>query len=203
MLSPRYGKLSDCGSPLRFGQCNHAQKESEVTQSEFLFIVQKRSRQRARFSPCTLLSSVSSEPFRLPQHLWKGNLSIRPQHLLIAHAAHLLIRRGINIRITGENVVHHIVFHGLLEQQPADAVAEHTKDRFKRLAEDLRQKITCVFALQIAAVEQNCLFNELVLRAASISFVVFLHPLPDGIVHPDRVPASFFCFRVQNLLKSE
>ena len=44
---------------------------------------------------------------------------------LVAHASHLLIHRGIDICIAGENVVHHIVFHGLLEQQPPDAITEH------------------------------------------------------------------------------
>ena len=45
--------------------------------------------------------------------------------------------------------------------------------------------------------------NKLVLCAASVALILLLHALPDGIVHPDRVPASFFCFHVQNLLKSE
>ena len=63
---------------------------------------------------------------------------------LIAHASHLLICRGIDICIAGENVVHHIVFHGLLEQQPPDAITEHTEDSFQRFAEDLRQEVSGV-----------------------------------------------------------
>ena len=129
-------------------------------------------------------------------------MTIRSQYLLIAHAAHLLVRLRVNIRVRSKNMIADVLLDRLFQKQLANAVTEHTKDRFKRLAEDLRQKITCVFALQIAAVEQNCLFNELVLRAAPITFVVFLHPLPNCIFHPDCVAASFFCFHGQNLPKS-
>ena len=67
-----------------------------------------------------------------------------------------------------ECVVHHIVLHGLLEQQPPDAITEHTEDSFQRFAEDLRQEVSGVFALQITAVELNRLFHELALATASI-----------------------------------
>ena len=87
------------------------------------------------------------------------------------------------------------------EQQLADAIPEHTEDGFERFSEDFRQEVSGVFALQIAAVEQNCLCNKLVLCAASVAFVVFLHPLPNRIFHPDCVAASFFCFHAQTLLK--
>ena len=95
-----------------------------------------------------------------------------------------------------------ILLNSLLEKQLADAVTKHTEDGFERFAEDFRQEVSGIFALQIAAVEQNCLCNELVLCAASVAFVVFLHPLPNRIFHPDCVAASFFCFHVQNLPKS-
>ena len=88
------------------------------------------------------------------------------------------------------------------EQQLADAVTKHTEDSFQRFSEDFRQEVSGIFALQIAAVKQNCFCNEFVLRAASVAFVVFLHPLPNCIFHPDCVAASFFCFHVQNLPKS-
>ena len=66
----------------------------------------------------------------------------------------------------------------LFEKQLADAVTKHTEDGFERFSEDLRQEVSGIFALQITAVKHDCFCNEFVLRAASIAFVVFLHPLP-------------------------
>ena len=96
-----------------------------------------------------------------------------------------------------------VLLNSLFQKQFADAVTEHTENGFERFSEDLRQEVSGIFTLQIAAIEQNCLCNKLVLCAASVAFVVFLHPLPNCILHPNCVAASFFCFHVQNLLKSE
>ena len=46
-----------------------------------------------------------------------------------------------------------VLLDSLLEKQLADAVTEHTEDGFKCFAKELRQKISGVFALQIAAVK--------------------------------------------------
>ena len=35
----------------------------------------------------------------LPKHLWERDLAVRPQHLLIAFSAHLLVRLRVDIRI--------------------------------------------------------------------------------------------------------
>ena len=129
-------------------------------------------------------------------------MTIRSQYLLIAHAAHLLVRLRVNIRVRSKNMIADVLLDRLFQKQLANAVTEHTKDRFERFSEDLRQEVSGIFALQIAAVKQNCFCNEFVLRAASVAFVVFLHPLPNRIFHPDCVAASFFCFHVQNLPKS-
>ena len=95
-----------------------------------------------------------------------------------------------------------VLLDSLFQKQFADAVTKHTEDSFQRFSEDFRQEVSGISALQIAAVKQNCLCNEFVLRAASVAFVVFLHPLPNCIFHPNCVAASFFCFHGQNLLKS-
>ena len=99
-------------------------------------------------------------------------------------------------------MIANILFHRLLEKQLANAVTEHTKDGFQRFTEDFRQEVSSVFALQIAAVKHDCFCNELVLRATYVTFVVFLHPLPNRILHPNCVSASSFCFHGQNLPKS-
>ena len=41
----------------------------------------------------------------------------------------------------------------LFEKQLADAVTKHTEDGFERFSEDLRQEVSGIFALQIAAVK--------------------------------------------------
>ena len=46
-----------------------------------------------------LLFSVSSEPFLLTEHLRERDLTIRPQHLLITHAAHSLVCCRVDIRV--------------------------------------------------------------------------------------------------------
>ena len=128
-------------------------------------------------------------------------MTIRSQYLLIAHAAHLLVRLRVNIRVRSKNMIADVLLDRLFQKQLANAVTEHTKDRFERFSEDLRQEVSGIFALQIAAVKQNRFCNEFVLRAASVAFVVFLHPLPNRIFHPNGVAASFFCFHGQNLQK--
>ena len=40
-----------------------------------------------------------------------------------------------------------VLLDSLLEKQLANAVTEHTKDRFERFSEDFRQKISGVLAL--------------------------------------------------------
>ena len=46
-----------------------------------------------------------------------------------------------------------ILLNSLLEKQFADAVTEHTEDGFERFTKDLRQEVSGIFALQIAAVK--------------------------------------------------
>ena len=76
----------------------------------------------------------------LPKHLWERDLAVRPQHLLIAFSAHLLVRLRVDIRVRRENMVADVLLDRLLEQQLADAVPEHTEDCLQRFTEDLRQE---------------------------------------------------------------
>ena len=46
-----------------------------------------------------------------------------------------------------------VLLDSLLQKQLADAVPEHTEDGFERFSEDLRQEVSGIFALQIAAVK--------------------------------------------------
>ena len=46
------------------------------------------------YQPRHLLQSAM-----LPKHLWERDLAVRPQHLLIAFSAHLLVRLRVDIRI--------------------------------------------------------------------------------------------------------
>ena len=110
-------------------------------------------RQLASFFACKLFFTVSSEPILLAQNLRERDLTVRPQHLLIAHAAHFLICCRIDIRVRRKNMVAYVLLDHLLEQQPADAVTEHTQDGFQRFTEDLQQEVSSVFTLQIAAVK--------------------------------------------------
>ena len=55
--------------------------------------------QLASFRTCKLLFSINSEPFLLTKHLRERDLTVRPQHLLIAFPAHLLVRLRVDIRI--------------------------------------------------------------------------------------------------------
>ena len=105
------------------------------------------------FFACKLFFAVSSEPILLAQNLRERDLTVRPQHLLIAHAAHFLICCRIDIRVRRKNMVAYVLLDRLLEQQLADAVTEHTEDGFQRFTEDLRQEVSSVFTLQIATVK--------------------------------------------------
>ena len=80
-------------------------------------------------------------------------MTIRSQYLLIAHAAHLLVRLRVNIRVRSKNMIADVLLDRLFQKQLANAVTEHTKDRFERFSEDLRQEVSGIFALQIAAVK--------------------------------------------------
>ena len=50
-------------------------------------------------------------------------------------------------------MIANILLDRLLQKQLADAVTEHTQDGFQRFTEDLRQEVSSVFTLQIAAVK--------------------------------------------------
>ena len=50
-------------------------------------------------------------------------------------------------------MIANILLDSLFQKQLADAVTEHTEDGFQRLAENLRQEVSSIFALQIAAVK--------------------------------------------------
>ena len=104
-------------------------------------------RQLASFRACKLLFSVCSEPFLLAQNLRERDLTVCPQHLLIAHAAHFLVCCRINICVRCKDMITDILLNSLLEKQFADAVTEHTEDGFERFTEDLRQEVSGVFAL--------------------------------------------------------
>ena len=74
----------------------------------------------------------------LTQNLWKRDLTVCPQHLLIAFSAHLLVRLRVNIRVRSEDVIADILLDSLFEKQLADPVPEHTEDGFERFTEDFR-----------------------------------------------------------------
>ena len=130
----------------------------------------------------------------LPKHLWERDLAVRPQHLLIAFSAHLLVRLRVNIRIRSKDMIADVLLDGLLEKQFADAVTEHTEDGFERFAKDFRQEVSCVLTLQIAAIELNCFVNEVILRRASVQLVVVLHLAPCRVIQPNGMAAFFLCF---------
>ena len=134
------------------------------------------------------------QPFLLPQHLWKRDLSIRPQYLLIAFSAHLLVRLRVNIRVRSKNVIADVLLNRLLEKQFTDTIPEHTEDGFERFSKDFRQEVACIFTLQIAAIELNCFVNEVILRRAAVQLVVVLHLAPRRVIQPNGMAAFFLCF---------
>lgn len=87
-----------------------------------------------------------------------------------------------------------ILLDGLLEKELANAIPEHTEDRFKRFAEYLRQEVSGILALQIAAVKENGFVNEVILRRAAVQLVVVLHLAPRRVIQPDGMTAFFLCF---------
>ena len=80
----------------------------------------------------------------LPKHLRERDLAVRPQHLLIAFPAHLLVGLRVDIRVRSKDMIADVLFDGLLEKQLADAVTEHTEDGFERFTEDFRQEVSSV-----------------------------------------------------------
>ena len=98
--------------------------------------------QLASFRTCKLLFSINSEPFLLTKHLRERDLTVRPQHLLIAHTAHFLVCCRVNIRVRRKDMITNILLDSLLEKQLADAVTEHTEDGFERFSEDFRQEVS-------------------------------------------------------------
>ena len=87
-----------------------------------------------------------------------------------------------------------VLLDSLLEKQLANAVTEHTEDRFQRFAEDLRQEVSGVLTLQIAAVKENGFVNKIVLRRTSVQLVVVLHLAPRRVIQPNGMTAFFLCF---------
>ena len=150
--------------------------------------------QLASFSACKLFFSVNSESFLLTKHLRKRDLTICPKHLLIAFPAHLLVRLRVDICVRSKDMVADILLDGLLEKQLANAVTEHTEDGFQRFAEDLRQEVSGILTLQIAAVKENGFVNKIVLRRTSVQLVVVLHLAPRRIIQPNGMAAFFLCF---------
>lgn len=118
---------------------------------------------------------------------------MRLRDLLIAPVPHFLIGCGIYVCVAGENVIHHVVLHGLLEQQPSHAVGKQAKRSLQRLCKKLRLEITRAFAVEIAAVEADGVLHKLVLCTASVTFTLFLHHRPHCIPQPDRMAAFSFC----------
>ena len=74
----------------------------------------------------------------LPKHLRERDLTVRPQHLLIAFSAHLLVGLCVNVRIRSKDMIADVLFNSLLEKQLANAIAEHTEDGFERFSENFR-----------------------------------------------------------------
>ena len=130
----------------------------------------------------------------LPKHLWERDLAVRPQHLLIAFSAHLLVRLRVDICVRSKDMIADILLDGLLQKQLANAVPEHTEDGFERFSKDLRQEVSGILALQIAAVKENGFVNEVILRRAAIQLVVVLHLAPRRVIQPDGMTAFFLCF---------
>ena len=130
----------------------------------------------------------------LPKHLRERDLTVRPQHLLIAFPTHLLVRLRVDIRVRSKNMIADVLLDGLLEKQLADAVPEHTEDCLQRFTEDLRQEISGIFTLQITAVKENGFVNEVILRRAAVQLVVVLHLAPRRVVQPNGMTAFFLCF---------
>ena len=77
-------------------------------------------------------------PAFLPKHLWERDLAVRPQHLLIAFSAHLLVGLCVDVRVRSKDVIADVLLDSLLQKQLADAIPEHAEDGFERFAEDLR-----------------------------------------------------------------
>ena len=130
----------------------------------------------------------------LPKHLRERDLTVRPQHLLIAFPTHLLVRLRVDIRVRSKNMIADVLLDGLLEKQLADAVPEHTEDCLQRFTEDLRQEISGIFTLQITTVKENGFVNEVILRRAAVQLVVVLHLAPRRVVQPNGMTAFFLCF---------
>ena len=61
-----------------------------------------------------------------------------------------------------------VLLDSLLQKQLADTIPEHTEDCLQRFTKDLRQEVSGILALQIAAVEQNRFFDELALAVTSV-----------------------------------
>ena len=87
-----------------------------------------------------------------------------------------------------------VLLDSLLQKQLADTIPEHTEDCLQRFTKDLRQEVSGVLTLQIAAIELNCFVNEVILRRASVQLVVVLHLAPCRIVQPNGMAAFFLCF---------
>ena len=130
----------------------------------------------------------------LPKHLRERDLAVRPQHLLIAFSAHLLVRLRVDICVRSKDMIADILLDSLLEKQLADAITEHTEDGFERFSKDFRQEVACIFTLQIAAIELNCFVNEVILCRAAVQLVVVLHLAPRRVIQPDGMTAFFLCF---------
>ncbi len=130
----------------------------------------------------------------LPKHLWERDLAVRPQHLLITFAAHLLVRLRVDICVRSKDMIADILLDGLLEKQLANTVPEHTEDGFERFTKDLWQKVSGILALQITAVKENGFVNEVILRRTAVQLVVVLHLAPRRVIQPNRMSAFFLCF---------
>ena len=61
-----------------------------------------------------------------------------------------------------------VLLDSLLQKQLADTIPEHTEDCLQRFTKDLRQEVSGILALQIAAIEQNRFFDELALAVTSV-----------------------------------
>ena len=65
----------------------------------------------------------------LTQNLWKRDLTVCPQHLLIAHTAHFLVCCRVNIRVRRKDVIADVLLDSLFQKQFANAVTKHTEDK--------------------------------------------------------------------------
>ena len=127
-------------------------------------------------------------------------------HLIDAHAPEFIQLIPADIAGGCDHIHGNGLLHGLLEQDPADAVTAFVDDTLQGGYDDSGHVVPCSLRCQVADVEKHCLFDEFALAGA----VVRLEPLPyffqGGFPDPEgKFPLPLFAFvfvfqYVKNLL---